>query len=337
MSAPGALNPRDGAEIRRPGASEGPGDQGTGETGMNKPLDICDARGDIETCLIMALYATMPDKDGNLVRETKKNKGWKLIELDMGKFCPSVEYPKDSFTLDMQDSSRIFSADRHSLVTSLWWAAASGLETMMLVDGTSLKWGKMLPMHRPRGLVAMTNEPHRWFSYHFRTYTENGSQDYVRHPFAITEDNRCVPIKVMGDWKGYNSSTAASDVEKQVCLMLTVFEDAIRSGAFLATVEESVKLRFPVGQAAYKDFMRLRDGPNETPTGRKNPILHWCARHLRQVSRGPTVVSKHTRGTETLQVGPMRLTIEPTPGYAAFMSGTEQARNANLETPSSDF
>lgn len=273
-------------------------------------LTILEAQDGIETQILLALHAR-----GFRAPVTGDGRGLET-------FCPPGSiFPKHSYTFDARSGAddRIYTADLSQIVVDPERAIGSRLETMILCDDGMLKWGCIVPMPAPRGgvLRAATNRRASWFCIHHRKIGSDGRQiDYVKRPLALV-DGDVVPL-LYKDW-GVNNFKPAADREEmrvQLALALSVHEDCLREGAYLATVEEGVRLSFPVSAAAYKDFFALRDGPHSTPTGRKNPILHWCRKHMRKVDAdpAPVEVQRHTRGTETLTIGPMTLTIQPTDG-----------------------
>lgn len=277
---------------------------------------IADERSGIETAILAAMYMTAKNK---ALKKSERQKSGDVREItDTSIYCPKKsEYPSDFFACDLSDPGRLFSSSLDDLVVDPVRAIGRGLELGLLCEDGTMKWTKLAPMPAPRGLVAITNMRPLWFSYHFREIKDGKSQDYIKKPFALAGGKVCLMKSL--NMKGFDQKADHAETSEQLALMLSIFEDAMRKGAMLATVEEHVRMRFPIGQEAYKDFLRLRDGYTDTPTGRKNPILHWCSKHLR--TRGDKVfeVSPHQRGAQSLVVGPMRLTIEESEGYERFI------------------
>lgn len=61
----------------------------------------------------------------------------------------------------------------------------------------------------------------------------------------------------------------------------------------------SKEILFPATEKAVKSLAKLREGPRSTPSGRRNPLLHWVTEHLREGSSGHLIpVTEHLRGTE---------------------------------------
>lgn len=290
--------------------------------------NIAEARDEIETAIIMALHM---DKARVAARDKlgKSNAaGFSRQTIGMEVFCPKdAAFPKAAYTFDARSSDRIYAGDMSGTVVDPIAAIGHRLETMMLCDDGVLKWSCIKPMPRPKGLTAMTNQPHQWFAYHFRTFTQRGGQDYVKRPMAITQSGEVCRIKPLGNWKGFNPQSDQEEMEQQLALTLSIFEDAHRAGSFLASVEEHVRLMFPIGADAYRAFLIMRDGYKATPTGRKNPILHWCAEHLRTRGDKVSVVEEHLRGADVFIVGPMRLSISASDGYGSFLGATPPAED----------
>lgn len=279
--------------------------------------NIADARDEIESAIIMALHMDKtcvaakgkPDRRG----------GWVKEEIGMETFCPKEPaFPRCAYTFDARSGDRIYAADMTGVVVNPISAIGHRLETMMLCEDGVLKWSCIKPMPRPKGITALTNQPHQWFCYHFRTFAKGKPQDYVKRPMALTQSGDVCPITPIGKW-GFNPQADRVEMETQLAMTLSIFEDAHRAGAFLACVEEHVQLMFPIGADEYKSFLIMRDGYTSTPTGRKNPILHWCAEHFRRRNGKIAVVPEHLRGAEEFIVGPMRLTISASEGYGAFL------------------
>lgn len=286
---------------------------------------ILDQRDQIETGILLALHSR--GETTRLGGMENSGNGWSREFKDLGSFCPKgAAHPKHCYTFDASDeNSRIYGSDFSSIVVDPVLAIGASLETMMLCDDGTLKWSCAKPMPKPKGIVAITNMPPSWFCFYYKEIAADGTQTVsVKRPFAIAGGKPAM-LKPLGQWRGFNPRQDIEEITTQVSLILSVFEDAHRNGVYIATVEERVKLSFPVGADAYKDFFKLRDGPNLTPTKRKNPILHWCSKHIRRraVQAGCSEVSAHLRGTETIDVGPMSLRLSRSDGYGQFMKGSD--------------
>lgn len=282
--------------------------------------DISEARSDLETAIILAISAKSSGVKKKMLFE-KGRKGFDREYLDMSTLVTDVSRkPKAFYAFDAADSgSRLYTASMDEIVVNPYEVCRLGLEIGLFLEDASLKWGAIHPMAKPKGIGAMTNRAHSWFALHFRHIKASGDDEYRSEPFAMCQDGTIPLMALRNGWKGFAAGTYRAEIEETVAMSLSVFEDAVRSSAYLATVQEHVKMMFPVGEDAYKSFFAMRDGYRDTPTGRKNPIVHWCAEHLRKRGAdGVSVVSKHKRGASEFVCGPMTLTIQENDGYSAY-------------------
>lgn len=276
--------------------------------------NIHDARDDLETAILLALHADNRRGVKRVSKDKGRARGLVKRTSDLGAFCPDrPEFPRHMFYMEVGSGNRIYSGSLDNIVVDPEAAIGTGLEIVALdLDGT-LKWSKFKPMPAPRGLVAITNQPVRWFALHHRQIKEHAPDTYTRQPLAIA-DGRPVALKPLG-WN-FDQASNLIEMSEHLALSLSVYEDAIRAGSMLATVQEDTSLSFPICQEGYMDFLRMRDGYRNTPTKQRNPILHWCREHLRSRNGKTFVVRQHDRGAEEFVVGPMRLSIERSTGYS---------------------
>lgn len=286
---------------------QAPVDETLGTVSMNSE-SVVDSRDDLETLILQLMHSGA----------SKEKMRWKEGEReyrDITSFFPKQKMtPKHCYLIDATDADeREYTGTMESIVVDPILAIGKRLEFAMVFPyHHELRWYGIAPIDKPRGLVALTNKPVKWFMIHQRAFDQNGKQlIYYKKGAAIDSDGKICKLRPLGNNGGFNPTEDALDSETMIALALSVFEDAHRKGAYHATVEEGIKVTFPVSEDAYKDFFLLRDGPNNTPTGRKNPILHWCSKHLRIRNDKIIEVTGHHRGTETLVVGPMTLTIGP--------------------------
>lgn len=269
----------------------------------------------IEMEIIMAM---LMQSAGKRIHKQKVSKD--KIFMTIGSFLDKKpEFPKAFYVVDRSsDGDRLFSQSLSDIVVSPAKAIAKRLETAVIDNGI-LKWLCFIPIKPPRGIVAATNMPVSWFGCHYRTYTPSGKQTYIKEPMALKSNGTVARLMPLG-WKGFDAEMCLSEQTQQLALSLSLFEDAVRSSAYLAIVQEHVKMMFPVGEQAYKEFFKMRDGYRETPTGRRNPIIHWCSEHLRKCGADKvSVVSAHKRGSNEFVCGPMKLTIQENEGYQAYL------------------
>ena len=269
----------------------------------------------IEIEIIMAM---LMKNRGKRIHKPKMTRD--KIVSEMGIFLDKKpEFPTAFYVFDKAaGGGRLFTASLSELVVSPVKAIGARLETAVVDDGGVLKWFCLKPMKAPKGIVAATNAGVDWFACHYRQYSPDGQDIYIKEPMAIKRDGTVARLMPLG-WRGFDSEACLAEQTEQLALSLSLFEDAVRSSAYLATVQEHVKMMFPVGEDAYKSFFAMRDGYRHTPTGRRNPILHWCSEHLRKRSDDSiSVVSSHKRGADEFVCGPMRLTIQENDGYAKY-------------------
>lgn len=283
-------------------------------------IDIQEAKSDIEDAIILAMYASAkPVVKSKIVAKTK---GANLVASPLDMFVTDKDrYPKRFYAFDASADSgdRVYTPDASALVVNPYKVCKNGIEFGLLDGGLVFKWVGIFPMARPRGITCLTNQKTAWFAYHYRRISNDGQQEYVKTPMAMTLSGEVCPLQMMGKWQGFDAKKERDMIAEQLALSMSIFEDAVRAGSYLATVKEHVEMMFPVGADAYKDFFAMRDGYKDTPTGRKNPILHWCATHLRKRQSGAkSEVKAHVRGASEFVCGPMVLTISENAGYGEF-------------------
>lgn len=279
-------------------------------------VDISTEKDGIEMEIIMSMLMKRSGKDLHKQKVSKDK-----IFMTFGSFLDKKpEFPRAFYVFDRSSAGdRLFSSSLSDIVVSPVKAIGRRLETAVVGNDGAFKWQCIVPIKPPRGIVAATNMQVSWFACHYRTYEVNGKETYFKEPMALKSDGSVARLMPLG-WKGFDAETCLSEQVQQLALSLSLFEDAVRSSAYLATVQEHVKMMFPVGEQAYKDFFKMRDGYRDTSTGRKNPIIHWCSEHLRRRgSDGISVVSAHKRGASEFVCGPMKLTIEENDGYQTYI------------------
>lgn len=284
---------------------------------MANALNIANDRDALEDAILWAMSFRHTGSEIHKEKLIKKNKHVDRVEINFGHFCGKAAMkPRSVYVFDRAaGQNRLFSSSLDGVVVDPISAIGNRLETLVVKECGTIAWMGYKPMPKPRGLAAVTNEKVKWFACHYRTIHQDGNETYIKDPIAITESGRVPLLRPMG-WKGFDAKATQVEQEEQLALSLSLFEDANRVGAYLATVKEAVEIMFPVGDDAYKDFFILRDGYKNTPTGRKNPIIHFCKKHIRRVASGDVVqVGKHTRGATEIVVGPMTLHIKPNMGY----------------------
>lgn len=284
---------------------------------MAKTSNIAKDRDAIEDAILWAMEFRRTGSEMHSQRVVKKKNRSEQIQMSFGHFCgKTIMKPKKVYVFDRaSNGDRIFAPSLEGVIVNPVFAIGDRLETLVIKDCGTLSWMGYKPMPAPRGIAAVTNEKVYWFSCHYRTIGKDGKETYLKDPVPITESGKVPLIRAMG-WKGFDAKETQAEQETQLALCLSMLEDATRTGSYLATVKESVEIMFPVGEDAYKDFFILRDGHKNTPTGRKNPIIHFCKKHIRRTNNKNSIqVEKHARGATEVVVGPMTLQIKPNSGY----------------------
>lgn len=213
--------------------------------------------------------------------------------------------PSRSYTFDVS-GDRLFTSDIDLLLNHPAEIIGSGVEVILYFKD-ALKWCRYEPIQRPRGFAAF-GKVDRWIAVHYRTHTIDGKQDYIKDVMALSKSGKALPTRVDG-WN-VKCDQSTKEKEQMMVMALSVVEDAHRPGVLLATASAETSIVFPVNYGAHKDFLALRDGPNNTPTGRKNPILHFCKQHIRKTKNGAeSVIGQQWRGVEEVSIGGMRLSL----------------------------
>lgn len=273
----------------------------------------------IEETILIALHS----RTKSIVKTPalKAGNGQKWHALDFSTFTTKTPmFPQHMYTTlideDNTDHYRLFTTGFENLVCDPIKLLGPRSETVILGEDGEIKWTGMVPMKPPRGVVALTNQKVSWFAHHYRQIGRDLVEQYQRVPIPIA-GGRMPDVKFLG-WPS-DGGKWIEEYREKVALHLSLIEDAIRANAVLATVEEHAKLSFAVSDDAYKDFFAMRDGFRNTPTGRRNPILHWCATHLRKSQGKQSSVIGHERGSETISHGNMTLLLSRNRGYGDYI------------------
>lgn len=263
---------------------------------------VGEASGALENAILLALDA----KTSCARRERSTADGYH--KTTSSSFVKEQAIPSHSYLVgDWQD--RVMSLNVNSLLQSAWHTIGDRLEFTAAFDNW-IKWSAIIPMkQKPRGVAAITNQPIRWYGLHFRHVFEDGSQKYVKNPIALQENGTCCRLRFMG-WDGCDAHKAQQEAQFVTMMGLNIAEDVARPTAIKATLTEGdVSLTFAVSLATYLSFFRDRDGWRDTPTRRRNPLVHWVATHLRQTPNSATEVRGHGRGRHEVHVGGMTLVL----------------------------
>jgi hypothetical protein len=273
----------------------------------------------IEDMILIALHAKT--KSIRNFSSIPVGREMRSYACDFSLYTPKKSlYPSDMYTTIISENNtdhyRLFTCDMDALVCDPVKLIGARSETVLMTEEGEIRWSCLVPMPAPRGVVAITNQKVNWFAKHLRVIDRNLNEEYERFPIPVV-GNRVPEVKFLG-WPNDNGKVMEEHREK-FAIHLSVVEDAIRKDAVLATVEEHAKLRFAVSDDAYKDFFAMRDGYRNTPSGRRNPILHWCASHLRKTQSKQSTVIGHERGNEAMTHGNLTLSLSRNKGYSEYL------------------
>lgn len=219
-------------------------------------------------------------------------------------------WPNRSYSFDPMDLSREFTADRELLLAHPSEIIGSGAETMFLnSENGCVKWMRIEPCRKPERGFAAIGRADKWYAAHYRFGSSaEGWKDYIKGYTAISKNGAPLLVKNMQCSKGIDLRKDSD----QIIMMCSIIEDAHRTDSFLVSTKIESELLFPVGYDSYRSFFDLRDAPKNTPTGRRNPIVHWVASHLRETKSGAnTEVKRHLRGVCEVEIDGIRATITP--------------------------
>lgn len=267
---------------------------------MSRSLD------QLETMLLMALESA-PVERGET--EVARIGGASLFKSDAGVLLPfPLRTPKSAYTFELDSEDRLYTYDPTQLLRHPCEIIGEGVEFMAFNGAETLTWGGVYPMRvRPRRVAAI-GKPAYWFEYHYRRGTvANGWYQSAKRVCALTKSGAPVPVKIMQSAEPPSTVDAVSTL-----LACSILEDAHRANAILATVSSGVEIKFPVEYAAALDLFKLRDEPRNTPTRRRNPLVHWCAKHMRaRPGGGESEVRRHLRGITELSIDGITVSLSP--------------------------
>ena len=256
---------------------------------------------ELETLILLALDARqeyVPDKDRRVGM---------AIHEDLGKYVEAKDrHPMSAYTFDASPD-RLYSLDFADLIKHPFDYIGEGLEACFFY-GHHYKWSAIeLINRRPKGFMA-AGKADKWGVAHYRTVSLKGENFYAKEYVAFNKAGKPIPTtttygRVMNAAKRYKEECDT------IALLLSMIEDCHRSGSILATVKSCTEIKFPVSYGAHKDLFKMRDGPNNTPTKRKNPILHFCSKHLRGLGENAVEVKKHWKGTDSITIGDITLSL----------------------------
>lgn len=278
--------------------------------------NLCTSEGEsafdeLETLLIFGMEKPKP--------ETIK---WEIVDR-FHKAKPAIQLfkfddrePNSSYTFQFGNNEREFTTDYNLLINHPSEIIGDGKETMFLLpENNQIKWMRIEPCRKPAKGFAPIGSADKWYGVNYRLGNANtGWHTHIKGYTAIAKTGKPVAIKMMQE--GSRNNLESKNDSEQIILMCSIVEDAHRSNSFLVSTKIDSEILFPVGYESYIDFFRFRDGPRNTPTGRKNPIIHWVAKHMRQKNNGGNAtVKRHLRGIAELNINGVTARITPNERY----------------------
>lgn len=214
--------------------------------------------------------------------------------------------PSAPYTAQLS-GDRIFSTSPACLLETVQDLLGGRCETALLGDDY-VKWIGLRKLHKaPRGCWASVARP-TWYEYHYMLIRSDGTATYDRDVIALKADGN--PARVM--FQGFGTRGGHVDETSAICAITaaSLIEDAHRPGALLATVSDVTSVLVPVPNGEHKELFALRDAPL-TKAGKRKAILHWVTRHTRATKQERVTVSEHWRGTRTLDIDGLRVSLAP--------------------------
>lgn len=221
-------------------------------------------------------------------------------------FAVDDAFPTSPYVVGVAPDSddRLFSPHYEDLVVNPIETLGDEAETaFVLGDDGCVLWTCFRRTKAPKR-AATLGKAAAWYELHFRSISENGTGSYKKRVIPLGVDGRVLPYR-LGEHAVSDPKTTST-----VVLSCSLIEDCRRAKAFTASVCDGVELRFPVGDAAYKEVFALREAPL-TPTGRRKAILHWVSKHVRHTKNTSTVVDRHTRGVAEIVVDGLTVRLTP--------------------------
>ena len=272
-------------------------------TKLDSPID------QTETLIAMALCANQDagSKGFNPQGRGSNRNGEVWQASDAGELLRfDAMTPSSSYTVDMSDDNRIYAGDNRLLLAHPGEIIGDNSEIMVLDDSGTLKWMGFRRIPRlPRGAVAVGKYSHA-FEYHFRMlYADGTNGSYMRRLVLLNKEGNGVQVKVRGCFLNGGIEALGTTIAA------SIIEDAHRKGAMLASVSDSVEIKFPVPLDDYKEVFSHREGPL-TPSGRRRSIIHWVSKHLRsKQGGGNSTVKRHVRGISSFTVDGLSVQVTP--------------------------
>lgn len=264
----------------------------------------------IETLLLLFLERNICGRKGPSLTATlgsgRESGVWEAVDASDALLQRYVAAPSCAFLPVGGD--RLYSFDYRDLTGKPW--EILGRRTEVVVpkwERNEVWWTCMQQITRAPEGVATWGRAAAWYVRH--VCIADPSAGWISHrrrvvPFSAT--GAPMPVR----YAGVRAEDGASNDGAFAVGDCSIIEDTLRARSVRADVRAECGLTFALDYDAYQDFFRLRDGPRETPTGRRNPIVHWVGRHLRRMRNGKTIpIQAHCRGTESVDMGGISATL----------------------------
>lgn len=248
----------------------------------------------------LKIYVSKEDKEGNRISMEVKHGYSEYFD-----FSPIL--PSSPVVFDMS-SDRLYTGSEDMLIIDPIAELEKGIETASIFEGV-FTWVKMILCRKKPKMINTFGRAFAWVEVHVRNLDEKGNEDYFLECYPVNRKGVVMPYKI----EGWNLSDDYRRKRGQVIARCSMLEDYNRAGAIKAKAEiedGGLSIRFPLEQGKQKEFFKLRDAPRETPTGRLNPIIHFCSDHIRNRNGETVKVSGHWRGREKITIDGMTLTLE---------------------------
>jgi hypothetical protein len=171
-------------------------------------------------------------------------------------------------------------------------------------DGSRFQWSGFRKRKRLPKRVISTGTPDAIYEYHYRCVGADIRPHYQKRLILFDAKGRQMIAWIQGHIVSPDRQASPWPI-----LMASIIEDANRTGTVLASVTDSLEIKFPIPLDAYKELFIVRDAPL-TPAGRKKAILHWVSKHLRNTPSKTVAVAGHTRGVDVFDIGGFRISLK---------------------------
>lgn len=202
---------------------------------------------------------------------------------------------------------RIYSPNPGCLLETVQDLLGSKCEVAWIGDDY-VKWLGFRKLRKaPRGCWASLMRP-TWYEVHYMLIHSDGTATYDRDVIALKADGN--PAKVMFQGFGHRGGHVNEAGAISAILAASLIEDAHRPGVLMATISDGTSVLVPVPTGEHRELFALRDAPL-TNAGKRKAILHWVTKHTRATRKERVNVSEHWRGTRTLSIAGLSVTLAP--------------------------